>query len=129
MADDRDALRPPFVVFGNERSPENRLDTEHGEEPGRHTSARHALRLRPIRTKVGGTGPVGGGAGEEIGLLRPIGKVERRDITFGNARCAGILAFEEYDAFGVRKRKATKENAVNEAEDSGTGAEGERDGT
>ena len=97
MADDRDALRPPFVVFGNERSPENRLDTEHREEPGRHTGARHALRLRPVRTKVGGTGPVGGGAREEIGLLRPIGKVEKRDVALGNAR-RRIFAFEVDDA-------------------------------
>src|ERR1700739_4128935 len=101
-------MRPPFVVFGNERSPENRLDTEHGEEPGRHTGARHAFRLRPIRTKVGGTGPVGGGAREEIVLLRPISKVEKRDIAFGNPRRLTIFAFEEDDAFGVRKRKRTE---------------------
>src|SRR5438046_10517465 len=100
---DRDSLRTPYVSICNERTPENRLDPEHREEPGRHTGARHAFRLRPIRTKVGGTGPVGGGAREEIGLLRPISKVEKRDVALGNARRPRIFAFEEDDAFGVRK--------------------------
>ena len=122
MADDRDGLRPPFVVFGNERSPKSRLDPEHGEEPGRHTRARHAFRLRPIRSKVGLAGPVGGGAREEIGLLRPISKVEKRDVALGNAR-RRIFAFEVDDAFGVRKRKRTEENSVHQAEDGGIGAD------
>src|SRR5439155_2902227 len=118
------ALRPPSVVFGNERSSEHRLDTEHGEEPGRHTGARHALRLRPIRTKVGGTGPVGGGAREEIGLLRPISKVEKRDIALGNARLR-IFSFDVDDAFRVRKRKRSEENAVDQTENGGVRANAE----
>ena len=64
---------------------------------------------------------------EEIGLLRPISKVEKRDVAFGNARRPRVFAFEEDDAFGVRKRKRTQENAVDEAEDSGIGADAERE--
>src|SRR5205814_7725365 len=111
-------------VFGNERSPEDRLDPEHGEEPGRDPGARHAFRLRPIRTKVGGTGPVGSGAREEIGLLRPISKVEKRDIALGNARLR-IFAFNVDDAFGVRKWERTEENAVHQAKDRGVRADAE----
>ena len=124
MADDCDGLRPSFVVFGNERSPENRLDPEHGEEPGRHTGARHALRLRPIRTKVGGTGPVGGGAREEIGLLRPINEIQIRDVAVGNARLR-IFSFDVDDAFRVRKRQRSEENAVDQTEDGGVRANAE----
>src|SRR5262249_11774689 len=33
VADDRGAYRPRFVVVGDERPSDNRLDAEHGEEP------------------------------------------------------------------------------------------------
>src|SRR5207237_4198269 len=54
-------------------------------------------------------------------------KVEIRNVALGNARRPRIFAFEEDDAFGVRKRKRTEENAVDEAEDSGIGADAERE--
>ena len=103
MADDRDGT-PAFVecgwfvVFGNDRSAENRLDPEHREEPGRHACAGHGLRFRSVATEVGVPGPVGRGAREEIGLLRPIGEVEIRDVAVGDAR-RRIFAFEVDDAF------------------------------
>src|SRR4029079_8819147 len=74
-----------FVVFGNERSAENRLDPEHGKEPGRHACAWDRLRFRSVATEVGGTGPIGRSAREEIGLLRPIGEIKIRNIAVGNA--------------------------------------------
>src|SRR6185369_4551405 len=93
VADDCDGLRISFVISGNERSPENGLEPEHGEEPGRHTGAWQAFRLRAIRSKVGLAGPVGGGAREEIGLPRPISKVLKRDVALADAR-RRILAFD-----------------------------------
>ena len=124
VADDRDAYRLGFVVFGNERSPENRLDTEHREEPARHAGARHALRFGPIGAKVRVTGPECRGAREEIGLLRPIGEIQERDVAVGNPR-RRISAFEVDDAFRGRERQRTEENAVDQAEDGGVGADAE----
>jgi hypothetical protein len=57
-------------------------------------------------------------------LLRPIGEIEIRNVAVGNAR-RRILSFEIDDAFRVRKRKRTKENAVNQAEDGGIRADAE----
>src|SRR5690349_23523121 len=98
MADDRDGTtaaikRGRFLIFGNERSAEKRLHTEHREEAARHSRARYALRFGSIRAEVGAPGPVGSGAREEIGLLRPIGEVEIRNVAVGKAGCR-ILAFE-----------------------------------
>ena len=129
MADDRDGAPAVvecgwFVVFGNDRSAENRLDTEHREEPGRHACAGHGLRLRSVATEVGVPGPVGRGAREEIGLLRPIGEIEIRNVAVGNAG-RRIFSFEIDDAIRIRKRKRTKENAVDQAEDGGIGADPE----
>src|SRR5690348_443752 len=123
MADDRDGS-PAFVecrwfvVFGNERSAENRLDTEHREEPGRHACAGHGLRFRSVATEVGVPGPVGRGAREEIGLLRPIGEIEIRNVAVGNAR-RRIFSFEVDDAFGIWKRKWPEENAIDQTKDRG----------
>src|SRR5205085_10082617 len=72
-----------------------------------------------------GPGPVGGGAREEIGLLRPISEVEKRDVAFGNARRRRIFSFNGDDAFGVRERRRTEENAVHQAEDRGVRADAE----
>ena len=44
----------------------------------------------------------------------------------GNAR-RRIFSFDVDDAFGVRKRKRTKENAVDQAEDGGVRADSERE--
>ena len=129
MANDRDGT-PAFVecrwfvVFGNERSAENRLDPEHREEPGRHSRAGHGLWFRSVGTEVGVPGPVGRGAREEIGLLRPIGEVEIRNIAVGNAS-RRILSFEIDDAIRVRKRKRTQKNAVHQTKDGGIRADAE----
>src|SRR5262249_7182332 len=99
-----------------------------GTRSGSAPSAPNWAEPGTIRAKVGDAGPVGGAAGEEIGLLRPIGKVEIRDVAVGDAR-RRIFAFDVDDALGVRKRKRTEKNAVHQAEDGGVraNAESERD--
>src|SRR5207302_3377662 len=70
------------------------------------------------------TGPVGGGAREEIGLLRPINEIQIRDVAIGNAR-RRIFAFDVDDAFRVGKRKRPQKNAVHQAKDRGVRADAE----
>ena len=71
----------------------------------------HDARRRSVATEVGVPGPVGRGAREEIGLLRPIGEIEIRNVAVGNAgrrilflrnrRCAGR---PETEADGEERR-------------------------
>ncbi len=131
MADDRDGA-PAFVegrwfvVFGNDRSAENGLDTEYGEEPGRDACAGHGLGFRSVATEVGVPGPVGRGAREDIGLLRPIDEIEIGDVAVGNARLR-ISSFEIDDALAVRKRQRTEKNAIHQAEDGGVRTDPQRE--
>jgi len=98
------------------------------EKNGSSRCARHGLRFRSVATDVGVPGPVGRGAREEIGLLRPIGEVEIRDVAVCDTR-RRIFAFEVDDAFRFGKgQTATKQNAINQAEDGGICSDAERDG-
>jgi hypothetical protein len=106
VADDRDVHRFGLVFIREKRATEKRLHPENIEERVRHARARDSLRLRPIPAEIGAGGPIGGGRGEEIPLLRPIGEIEIRNVAIGDP-VRGISTFEIDDAFRLREWQRT----------------------
>ena len=94
-----------LVVLGNEAASENRLHSKNRKETARHAGPRHTFGLRAIRPEIRVAYPVNGGRGEEIGLVRPIGEVRKRDIAIVDP-LARVAALEIDDAFGIRDTAA-----------------------
>ena len=122
MAEDDHAILASLVLIGKKRAASLRLNAEDLEVAGRDPRPTKLHRIAAPRERRRAAAL--GGHEVEDGVIRlPVEEIQRGDAV---AVAAGRLLEDTDDPIGIRVRQRLEQDAVNEAEDRGVGADAER---